>query len=429
MSPTAARAHEHYMQQQQQQQQQQQMQHNHNGQQQQQSQQQQQMQQDQPPVTILSMPGASAGSVPAAASGGSIGARRGLSMRKGLGLAISVERREVRRFSLTEESLRPVNNIAQHIASLSTVRQGSGKDGFEEEFEALCRKTTGSEFVTARGGVDAGALTPNVAKNRYRDVLPFENTRVRLSGDAVRGTDYINANAIDGAEDGTRRGAYIATQAPTESTCHDFWRMVWERSATIVVMLTGVGDPDIVEYWPPVLGGSLTVGTLSVKWRLQDHRDGIVQRLFVLADRSTGTSRLVHHIHFTEWPDCGAPSPILFGQLLEIITELRNDSTNPVIVHCKAGVGRTGVLCVLDSITSELRRRWAESNSRQEPIAPSVSVLSVVRRVRQQRWGMVQNVEQYRFCYDFLAHWLARLEEDGPTAFRKPTDSSLAGTF
>ena len=131
-----------------------------------------------------------------------------------------------------------------------------------QEFEAINRF---GENLSEKVKTHRKALLPsNVSKNRYRNILPFDDTRVIL--DAEDGeTDYINATYVKGY---SSRIEYISTQGPTEQTCFDFWRMVWQFSCENIIMLTKLVENEVVkcyQYYPLDSDNVLSFEDISVK--------------------------------------------------------------------------------------------------------------------------------------------------------------------
>ncbi|CAG9774075.1 unnamed protein product [Ceutorhynchus assimilis] len=231
--------------------------------------------------------------------------------------------------------------------------------------------------------------TTNVNKNRYRDISPYDQTRVVLKN-APNG-DYINANFVDMKIPSTEiTNKYIATQGPLQSTTEDFWQMVLEQESNLIVMLTTVierGRAKCHKYWPGA-GEVLTMQNAIVKCTREqtDPSNNFIFRDFVLIDvKNDNESREIKHMQYIAWPDHGVPdSP---QQFLKFTQDVRlNRTTNkPVIVHCSAGIGRTGVLVLMETALCLMEA--------EEPIYP----LEIVKTMREQRAMMIQNASQYRF--------------------------------
>ncbi|KAI0234205.1 Receptor-type tyrosine-protein phosphatase alpha [Lamellibrachia satsuma] len=229
-------------------------------------------------------------------------------------------------------------------------------------------------------------------KNRYNNIMPYDHSRVILS--PVEGdpdSDYINANYIDGYKKPNR---FIATQGPNDQTAPDFWRMVWEQNSTRILMLTNIkerGKTKCSQYWPD--DGAKTYGDIEVEYLRQDTWPDFVVRTFRL--KKNGDERFVKQYHFTTWPDEGAPengSGLLhFHQKVDCYND---EEDAPIIVHCSAGVGRTGTYIVLDM---SLKRAAAED---------VVDVCWSVHLMRLNRLNMVQTQEQYVFIYSTLVEAL-----------------------
>lgn len=231
------------------------------------------------------------------------------------------------------------------------------------------------------------------AKNRYRSILPNEHSRVRLlRGSAAAEEEYINANYLCGYGGAPR--AYIATQGPLAHTVADFWAMVWQERAPVIVMITNLVEDAKVKcerYLPEVQG---TYGPFQVEVVHTTLRDGYTLReLLVQKEGEQRSRRQVQHLWYTAWPDHRAPeSP---QQLLSLALEAerlrgRGPRAGPIVVHCSAGIGRTGCFVASSIGIRQLR----EENS--------VDVLAIVCALRRDRGGMVQTAEQYEFVHRTL---------------------------
>lgn len=289
---------------------------------------------------------------------------------------------------------RPVLSLRDHIKKLFQSRHGIyGENGFDVEFSYIERKTEKDLYF----GDYKTAIQPcNHPKNRYSNVLPLEKTRVALSKDGTDGSDYINASYINGQIPGSEK-AYICTQGPTKNTIDDFWRMVWEQNSSVVVMLTKEVEntkPKCARYWPEE-GQAEIYGKLRVKVEQEETVGEMVIRTMTLEDtRKDGSSRTITQYQYTSWPDHGLPvSTTAFLELVRMVDKQKK--TGPVVVHCSAGIGRSGTFCTVHSTIMKYRHDLAT-----KPDAPPVfDILHTVIFMRQQRPGMVQTKEQYMFCY------------------------------
>lgn len=305
----------------------------------------------------------------------------------------------------------------------------------------------------------------NKEKNRYVNILPCDSTRVRLTPIAgVDGSDYINANFIDGELSGTER-AYIATQGPLMHTRADFWRMVWENNTNIVVMLGKEKENDRVKvdrYWPEEGEGPLHFYNLSVQLVAKEYDPELsiaVRRLILtydphnpagmlggvqsssggyhehcLGSSSGGLShshgngsggkqtRTVTHYQYEGWPDHGVPpSAAPIRHLVRLIERERMNEPpqqSPMVVHCSAGVGRTGTFVTIHMTLLRLYHELMSNNTNNPlnnstngtnnknangelvlPPTATFNLYNTVLKLRRQRPGMVQQQEQYVFCY------------------------------
>jgi len=239
------------------------------------------------------------------------------------------------------------------------------------------------------------------SKNRYPDILPREDTRVRLQHTGVEGSDYINANFVFEKQ-------YIATQAPLYSTFADFWRMVWEQGSCIIVMLTRLTENGNVKanvYWPTSLGDKSVFGLLSVELIHETAFDNIECRLLRISDGVE--HRDVYHLHYTGWPDFGVPSSTKeIIDLVKVTNYLRARAgwEKPIVTHCSAGVGRVGTFIAIHQAVRLL-------NAAKKP-----KILDLVFAMRQCRHGMVQREEQYVFIHRVVADYEHLIEEEAAGA-------------
>ncbi|KAK0149626.1 Receptor-type tyrosine-protein phosphatase V [Merluccius polli] len=264
--------------------------------------------------------------------------------------------------------------------------------GFKQEFEEL--HDVGKELPTREG-----ELETNKEKNRYPYILPYDHCRVRLSlQDAQPHGDYINANFVPG---GTSERDFICTQGPLRSTMADFWRMVWEQNVSIIVMVTALRQKDVVlcdEYWSLARGtvyhGAFQVNTLSCK-----KGPHVSITSINLQRRGYPAQRIITHYYYPSWPDRGVPrdTEALCGvaehvrQLIEATPRL-----GPAVVHCSAGVGRSGVFVTLLWLMQLCERG----------VRPDIR--AAVEDLRMHRMWMVQNLKQYICVHQCLLNWLSR---------------------
>ncbi|XP_051060324.1 tyrosine-protein phosphatase non-receptor type 18 isoform X1 [Phodopus roborovskii] len=279
------------------------------------------------------------------------------------------------------------------------------------------------------GGVcstKVGSRPGNTKKNRYKDVVPYDETRVILSLLQEEGLgDYINANFIRGT-DGSQ--AYIATQGPLPQTLLDFWRLVWEFGVKVILMAcqeTENGRKKCERYWAqeqePLQTGPFCI-TLTKETRV--NADIILRTLQVTFQKE---SRSVYQLQYTSWPDHGVPSnPDHILTMVEEAHRLQGAGLGPLCVHCSAGCGRTGVLCAVDYVRQLLLT---------QTIPPNFSLFDVVLEMRKQRPAAVQTEEQYRFLSHTVAQLFSRtLQKTSPhyqnlKEVRSPQSLTVKGAF
>uniref|UniRef100_A0A667YZY7 Protein tyrosine phosphatase receptor type O n=1 Tax=Myripristis murdjan TaxID=586833 RepID=A0A667YZY7_9TELE len=248
---------------------------------------------------------------------------------------------------------------------------------------------------------DAADLPINRPKNRYTNILPYDFSRVKLiSMHNDEGSDYINANYIPGYK---HPKEYIATQGPLPETRNDFWKMVLQQKSPIIVMLTQCNERRRVKcdhYWPftdePVMYGEISVEMLSEtespEWTIRSFRLGY-------ADETQD----VLHLNYTSWPDHGVPTVNAIESILQfvhIVRQQANRTKDPIIVHCSAGVGRTGTFIALDRLMQHIREH------------EFADILGMVSEMRSHRLSMVQTEEQYVFIHQcVLLMWKKKKQQ------------------
>uniref|UniRef100_A0A8C1GN64 protein-tyrosine-phosphatase n=1 Tax=Cyprinus carpio TaxID=7962 RepID=A0A8C1GN64_CYPCA len=263
------------------------------------------------------------------------------------------------------------------------------KAGFWEEFDALQKLET--KVTKTR---DEGMRPENKSKNRYKNILPFDDTRVILhnADPNVVGSDYINANYVTNKlMDINYQKVYIACQGCLATTVNDFWKMVWQEKSRVIVMTTREvekGRNKCVPYWPTTEGESKDVGRYVVT--LLSEKDAADYKVRYLQPRF---SRTIWHYQYLSWPDHGVPQePGGVLSFLEQVNIKQNEmsSTGPTIIHCSAGIGRTGTIVVIDMLIDIIEAKGLDCD---------IDIQKCIQMVREQRSGMVQTEAQYKFIY------------------------------
>ncbi|NXP37712.1 PTPRJ phosphatase, partial [Leiothrix lutea] len=289
-------------------------------------------------------------------------------------------RREVKRN--TEVSFSPIKSKmikVENFESYFKKQQADSNCGFAEEYEEL--KSAGVHQPKF-----AAELPENRGKNRYNNVLPYDISRVKLSNQSSGTGDYINANYMPGYNS---KKAFIAAQGPLPNTIEDFWQMIWEKNIYSIVMLTKCVEQartKCEQYWPdkqPKSYGDIVVTMVSEvvlpEWTIRD---------FTVEKSNTPESHTVRQFHFTSWPDHGVPETtdllINFRHLVHEYAS-QNPVDSPTLVHCSAGVGRTGTFIAIDRLIQQME------------MESTVDVYGVVYDLRMHRPLMVQTEDQYVF--------------------------------
>ncbi|XP_058270712.1 tyrosine-protein phosphatase non-receptor type 13 isoform X5 [Hemibagrus wyckioides] len=243
-----------------------------------------------------------------------------------------------------------------------------------------------------------GQTQENKKKNRYKNIVPFDTTRVTLGKDG----GYINANFIKmPVKD--ENFLYIACQGPLPTTLADFWQMVWEQKSNVIAMMTQEvegGKVKCQRYWPDTPRTAQMVDDrLQVTLVKDQHLDNFIIRLIEVKDVQTNEIQRVTHLNYTGWPDHG--TPMQPEHLLTFISYMRHiHQSGPIITHCSAGIGRSGTLICIDVVLGLISKDT------------DFDISDVVRTMRLQRQGMVQTEEQYIFCYQVILYVLRCLQAE-----------------
>ena len=230
-----------------------------------------------------------------------------------------------------------------------------------------------------------------MSHNRYKNILAYDHSRVKVAkSKALPGGDYINANFIPGH---LQKVGYIASQGPVPDSFGAFWHMAWEQGVECIVMVTNEienGNLKCHRYWPSAEEGTVTYGEVSVTLRDEQPTSTFIRRLF-LVQWGKASMEMVH-FQYTVWPDHGVPNTT--SELLGFRKEVRRTCKwpgPPLLVHCSAGVGRTGTFMAVDTLLN-----------RCETLSADVDPLGFVKQMRLQRNFMVQALVQYQFIFKAL---------------------------
>uniref|UniRef100_A0A8C2WLJ2 Protein tyrosine phosphatase non-receptor type 13 n=1 Tax=Cyclopterus lumpus TaxID=8103 RepID=A0A8C2WLJ2_CYCLU len=243
-----------------------------------------------------------------------------------------------------------------------------------------------------------GQTKENKKKNRYKNIVPFDTTRVVLGRDG----GYINANFINmSVKD--ENYMYIACQGPLPTTLGDFWQMVWEQKSNVIAMMTQEvegGKVKCQRYWPDTpRTAEMVDDRLQITLIKDQYLDNFVIRLIEVKDVQTNEIQRVTHLNYTGWPDHGTPSQP--EQLLTFISYMRHvHRSGPIVSHCSAGIGRSGTLICIDVVLGLISKD------------ADFDLSDVVRNMRLQRQGMIQTEEQYVFCYQVILYVLRCLQAE-----------------
>uniref|UniRef100_A0A8C5LDT8 Tyrosine-protein phosphatase non-receptor type 12 n=1 Tax=Jaculus jaculus TaxID=51337 RepID=A0A8C5LDT8_JACJA len=269
----------------------------------------------------------------------------------------------------------------------------NGEDNFARDFMRLRRLST--KYRTEKIYPTAtGEKEENVKKNRYKDILPFDHSRVTLTlKTPSQDSDYINANFIKGVY-GPK--AYVATQGPLANTVIDFWRMIWEYNVVIIVMACRefeMGRKKCERYWPLNGEDPITFAPFKISCEDEQARTDYFIRTLLLEFQNE--SRRLYQFHYVNWPDHDVPSS--FDSILDMISLMRKYQEHedvPICIHCSAGCGRTGAICAIDYTWNLLKAG---------KIPEEFNVFNLIQEMRTQRHSAVQTKEQYELVHRAIA--------------------------
>ena len=266
----------------------------------------------------------------------------------------------------------------------------------------------------------------NLSKSRYRDVIPGEATRVKLQPDYDDKSDFINANYVSGYNN--QEKAYIFTQGnkkkrnnkiisvlfllnigPLESTVKDFWRMVWQENIVIIVMTTNIRESNTIKcypYWPSETKAVLNAGLYQIQNEESERFSSFIVTKLSLRKKNHSDVRTIYHAHYIKWPDHGIPpntnDALDFLERVNYYKRLTQTQA-PILVHCSAGIGRTGTFCAIDI---GIKRYLEKMN---------IDMPATVMKMRSERAGRVQTEDRYVFSHLALMDYIKQHEQTTTT--------------
>ncbi|XP_054858778.1 tyrosine-protein phosphatase non-receptor type 6 isoform X1 [Eublepharis macularius] len=304
-------------------------------------------------------------------------------------------------FNATRVNAADIENRVQELNKRSQVEEAA-KGGFWEEFDSLQKQDSKNLYDRHEG-----QRPENKSKNRYKNILPFDHSRVILQDRDVNvpGADYINANYIQnklfGPEESTK--TYIASQGCLDATVNDFWQMIWQENSRIIVMTTREvekGRNKCVPYWPEVRSSKEYRPYLVENVCEHDALEYKLRHLRLSPINNGEAVRDIWHYQYLSWPDHGVPSEP--GGVLGFLDQVNQKQESipragPIVVHCSAGIGRTGTIIVIDMVMDMISTKGLDCD---------IDIPKAIQMVRAQRSGMVQTEAQYKFIYMAISQFI-----------------------
>ncbi|XP_041353223.1 tyrosine-protein phosphatase non-receptor type 21-like [Gigantopelta aegis] len=266
------------------------------------------------------------------------------------------------------------------------------------EFEEVPKRAPNLDCSVAK-------MSANESRNRFKDILPYDSSRVKLTPKKDNSTGYINASHVKLSAENSEWW-FIATQAPLENTVVDFWQMIWEQEVDVIAMLTAFqeeGKKKCYPYWPSEAGTKECFGDFEIFLEFTDNSLCYVTSRIIVRYIPQNKERVIWHLQYTDWPDHGCPEDVYgFLGFLDEVESVRRLAESeegsgkkaPVVVHCSAGVGRTGVVILT------MVMKWCLEHNH------SVDLPKALAGIRQQRMFMVQTLGQYQFIHKTLIQYL-----------------------
>ncbi|XP_065938709.1 receptor-type tyrosine-protein phosphatase alpha isoform X2 [Magallana gigas] len=265
---------------------------------------------------------------------------------------------------------------------IKTLEKDTDK-GFTEEFNSIPYGEQSDINCTV------GKLLQNIPKNRFKTTFPYDHSRVVLQSSTDG--DYINANYIKNTDDDV---AYIASQGPKPKTVGDFWQMVWQENVFVIAMVTNLKEGKKIKcerYWPLSGNNKMLLETFTIQMLSEKAYANFAIHHLKLINRKTHEIRLITHLQYTSWPDHGTPNPLELLDFYRYVSKaMEQNSKEKLIVHCSAGIGRTGTFIALDAL------------HRQGVKKGKINIVEYVHTMREDRMNMIQNQSQYKFLYRVL---------------------------
>ncbi|XP_078330778.1 receptor-type tyrosine-protein phosphatase epsilon-like [Crassostrea virginica] len=272
-----------------------------------------------------------------------------------------------------------ITELQETIKSLAKDK----KKGFQEEFHAVPYGEQPDIACTV------GKLAENIPKNRFKTTFPYDHSRVVLQ--SSKNGDYINANYIKNAESDV---AYIASQGPKRNTVADFWKMVWQERVSVIAMVTNLTEGEKTKcerYWPFSRANDMVKDYFLLKLKSEKTYANFVIHEIDILNRESNETRHVTHLQYTAWPDHGTPTPLELLVFYRYVSKaVEHNPANKLLVHCSAGIGRTGTFIALDALY------------RQGQKTGRINIVEYLHTMREDRMNMIQNANQYEFLYEVL---------------------------